>query len=206
MPHRGSPNGYGPRVYPDSKGQQRKSAGFQPEKILRRPLARPGVISHHERSCRRKGCGFRDRADDATEARCPRCDFKFWIAPLGRPLRFHDLRHTAASLLLEASAGLHAVQLILRHRHPQTTMRLHAHLQQDYLRRQLERFSVTKNAPANDTPTALATPLLPTANEDAEKHPQGDAATKKNPAFLRGSSGGADGTRTRGLRRDRPAL
>ena len=132
MPHRGSPNGYGPRVYPDSKGQQRKSAGFQPEKILRRPLARPGVISHHERSCRRKGCGFRDRADDATEARCPRCDFKFWIAPLGRPLRFHDLRHTAASLLLEASAGLHAVQLILRHRHPQTTMRLHAHLQQDY--------------------------------------------------------------------------
>jgi len=27
---------------------------------------------------------------------------------------------------------------------------------------------------------------------------------KKNPAFLRGSSGGADGTRTRGLRRDRP--
>jgi len=37
-------------VYPDSKGQQRKSAGFQPEKILRRALASAGVISHLARA------------------------------------------------------------------------------------------------------------------------------------------------------------
>ena len=196
----------GPWVFPDTNGEQRKSVGFQPERALRRALAKAGLVSHFERSCRRKGCGFRDRADTDAAGSCPRCGFKLWIAPVGKQLRFHDLRHTAASLLLEAGTDLHAVQLILRHANPQTTMSRYGHLRPDYLRQQMERFSVTKTAPANDVPTGLATPLLPGTNEDVEDDPGEPDQEKKNPAFLRGSPGGADGTRTRGLRRDRPAL
>ena len=138
-------------VFPDSEGRMRRSSGFFPERMLRRTLAKAGIVEHRA---------------------------------------------------LKASADLHGIQRILRHRNPRTTMRTCGHLQQDYLHEQIARMSMTPKASPTAPPSTLATPLLLATNDDLES----DRAQKKKPAFLRVSPGGADGTRTRGLRRDRPAL
>jgi len=195
----GSPGLY---VFPDSEGRMRRSSGFFPERMLRRTLAKAGIVEHYALKCRRQGCGFSMETETPEDRTCPRCNFKLWKTAIGRQLRFHDLRHTAATLMLQASADLHAVQRILRHRNPQTTMRTYGHLQQDYLHEQIARMSMTPKASPTAPPSTLATPLLLATNDDLES----DRAQKKKPAFLRVSPGGADGTRTRGLRRDRPAL
>jgi integrase len=45
-----------------------------------------------------------------------------------RRTRFQDLRHTTASLLMQAGAPVHAVQRILRHRDPRMTTNVYGHL------------------------------------------------------------------------------
>jgi integrase len=51
----------------------------------------------------------------------------------GKPrLRFHDLRHTTASLMLMAELPLESVQKMLRHKDMKTTQR-YAHLSRDYM-------------------------------------------------------------------------
>lgn len=50
-----------------------------------------------------------------------------------RPIRFHDLRHTFASILVMAGQPLYAVQRLLRHKSISMTER-YAHLAPDYLR------------------------------------------------------------------------
>ena len=50
-----------------------------------------------------------------------------------RRVRFHDLRHTTASLLLAAGADLYAVARILRHTDPKLTFDIYAHLVPGYL-------------------------------------------------------------------------
>ena len=44
-------------------------------------------------------------------------------------MRFHDLRHSAASLLLAAGVGLAEVSMLSRHSEPRVTMDFFAHLQ-----------------------------------------------------------------------------
>jgi integrase len=46
---------------------------------------------------------------------------KLWPKALVRRIRFHDLRHATASLLLMAGANPAAVQRILRHSDPRIT-------------------------------------------------------------------------------------
>ena len=48
-------------------------------------------------------------------------------------IRFHDLRHTAASWLVMAGVPLYEVQRVLMHSDPRMTMR-YAHLAPDFLR------------------------------------------------------------------------
>jgi integrase len=43
-------------------------------------------------------------------------------------MRFHDLRHTTATLLLRAGVDVHRVQKILRHRDVRTTTMVYGHL------------------------------------------------------------------------------
>ena len=52
---------------------------------------------------------------------------KLWPKALVRPIRFHDLRHTTASLLLMAGASTAAVQRILRHIDPRLTTEVYCH-------------------------------------------------------------------------------
>jgi integrase len=54
-------------------------------------------------------------------------------------IRFHDLRHTTASLLMMAGANAMAVQRILRHHDPRITTEIYGHLEPGYLRAEIDR-------------------------------------------------------------------
>jgi len=49
-------------------------------------------------------------------------------------MRFHDLRHTTATLLLRAGVDAHRVQRLLRHRDVRTTTGIYGHLDVEDLR------------------------------------------------------------------------
>src|SRR5437762_8013812 len=64
----------------------------------------------------------------------PTCRAKLWPSAIPRPMRFHDLRHTAATLMLRAGVDAHRVQRILRHASVTTTTDTYGHLTVDDLR------------------------------------------------------------------------
>ena len=80
---------------------------------------------------------------------CPLHRMKLWPKAKVRRIRFHDLRHTTASLLMMAGANPGAVQRILRHSDPRITTETYGHLQPDYLRSEIDRLCLG-TAPAND--------------------------------------------------------
>src|SRR5262249_40114402 len=109
--------------------------------------------------CRgRKGmpCKHRERAGDSEPRRCPVHGLLLWPVPLVRPIRFHDLRHTTASLYMQAGVPLHVVQRVMRHADPRMTANTYGHLAPDYLHRELEKLSF------DVVPAALAASLLQT--------------------------------------------
>ena len=57
-----------------------------------------------------------------------------WPKAIARPMRFHDLRHTTATLLLRAGVDAHRVQRLLRHRDVRTTTGIYGHLDVEDLR------------------------------------------------------------------------
>ncbi len=57
------------------------------------------------------------------------------------PIRFHDTRHTTASLLMMFGASPIAVQRILRHSDVRTTTDVYSHLAPDYLRAEINKLS-----------------------------------------------------------------
>jgi hypothetical protein len=68
-------------------------------------------------------------------------------AAQARPLRFHDIRHTTASLLIMAGADLPAVQRIMRHTDSRITMEFYAHLAPGYLRNAIDRLAINPAEP-----------------------------------------------------------
>ncbi len=94
------------------------------EGLLRRALGRAGIAESWTHLCRRKGCGHREGTPDGDQRRCPKCEMKLWPKPNVRPLRFHDLRHSTATLLLREGVPLAVVQRVLRHEDPKLTARL----------------------------------------------------------------------------------
>ena len=67
---------------------------------------------------------------------------KLWPKPVVRPIRFHDLRHTTATLLLRSGVPLVVVQKVLRHRDPKLTEAVYGHLATDYLRAEVNRLKL----------------------------------------------------------------
>lgn len=55
------------------------------------------------------------------------------VRSVGVDIRLHDLRHTCASLLIQAGATPVEVQRILGHSTPATTLNLYTHLMPDAL-------------------------------------------------------------------------
>src|SRR5258707_10351310 len=59
---------------------------------------------------------------------------RLWPRAVPRPIRFHDLRHSAATLMLRAGVDPHRVQRILRHSDVRTTTGVYGHLLVEDLR------------------------------------------------------------------------
>ena len=48
------------------------------ENVLRRALARAGIVLGYDHACRRKGCGYSMHHADAELRLCPSCNMKLW--------------------------------------------------------------------------------------------------------------------------------
>jgi integrase len=127
-------------VFPGLDGDRmREDAAL--EKVLRRALARAGIVESYQHVCRKKGCRHAEVQPDAELRHCPVHGHKLWPKAQVRPIRFHDLRHTTASLLIIAGASTASVQRILRHSDPRVTMDVYAHLTPGHLRDEIDRLS-----------------------------------------------------------------
>jgi integrase len=125
-------------VFPRSDGKM-MSEKVQLELVLRRALRRAGIVIGYRHVCRRKGCGHVEQAANDTLRRCPKCNMKLWPTGEVRPIRFHHLRHSTASLLMMAGANPAAVQRIMRHSDPRITTEVYGHLAPGYLRAEVDR-------------------------------------------------------------------
>jgi integrase len=140
-----SPSGL---VFPDADGRM-LSRHTPLEEVLRRALKHAGIVEDWQHVCRKQGCGYAELAPDDQLRRCPTHGMKLWPKARVRRIRFHDLRHTTASLLMMAGVNPGAVQRILRHSDPRITTETYGHLQPDYLRSEIDRLRFG-TAPAND--------------------------------------------------------
>lgn len=130
----------GDLVFPADDGTRRRE-DTPLEEVLRRAMGRAGIVEGYMHGCRRQGCGHKEEAPDARVRHCPIHGYILWPKARVRPIRFHDLRHTTASLLTMAGANPAAVQKILRHSDPRITMAVYAHLAPNYLKDEVNRLS-----------------------------------------------------------------
>ena len=128
------------------------------EWTLRRALGRAGVVEGYLHACRRKGCGQVVEAADQELRRCSKHRMKLWVKPKVRPIRFHDLRHSTASLLMMNGANPAAVQRILRHSDPRITTEVYGHLSPEYLRDEVDRLKFGPEVAALVPHLAVACP------------------------------------------------
>jgi len=138
-------------------------------------MGRAGIVEGYVHSCRKPGCGHSEKAADKAQRDCPNCGRALWLKPVVRKLRFHDLRHTTATLLLKAKVPLAIVQRILRHTDPKVTSEVYGHLDLDDLRDGLKALDfgpLAERAPAPVVPLhpTFAANLLPTGS-----NPKGEA-------------------------------
>ena len=144
-------------------------------------LRRANILTGYRHVCRRRGCGHAELAPHDDVRRCPKCQMKLWPAPQSRPLRFHDIRHSTASLLIMAGAGLPAVQRIMRHTDPRITTEFYAHLSPGYLRSAIDRLAINPNTPDELPAAASATASAPTKRPREAAEPPEFAAPLLQP-------------------------
>jgi integrase len=155
-----------------------------PEDVLRRALAHAGIVAEYLHVCRKKGCGHAESAQDPGLRHCPKDRMKLWPKAKVRPIRFHDLRHTTASLLMMAGANPASVQKILRYSNVKTTTTVYGHLLPGYLRSEIDRLSFE---PEGSKSAAAASSDSPPVAADGKKF-----ATHLLPAREKGSIGPFD--------------
>jgi len=169
-----SPSGL---LFPDAEGKM-LSRHTPLEDVLRRALAHAGIVEGWEHVCRKRGCGHSELVSDDKLRHCPRHGMKLWPKAKVRRIRFHDLRHTTASLLMMAGANPGAVQRILRHSDPRITTETYGHLVPDYLRSEIDRLHIN-TAPAEEppngshSPAGFSPPLLTTFLQGNRSEPSG---------------------------------
>ncbi len=134
----GSP---GKLVFPNEHGEMYRR-DVKLDYVLRNALGRAGIVDGYDHRCRR--CGYRQSAPDAGPRFCPTCktrqgNRKLWPVAIPRHVRFHDLRHTTATLLLKAGVPLATVQRVLRHSDPRLTTETYGHLDVEDLRKAVDR-------------------------------------------------------------------
>jgi integrase len=163
-----SPSGL---LFPDAEGKM-LSRHTPLEDVLRRALAHAGIVEGWEHVCRKRECGYSELVSDDRLRHCPRHGMKLWPKAKVRRIRFHDLRHTTASLLMMAGVNPGAVQRILRHSDPRITTETYGHLQPDYLRSEIDRLHID------------AAPVEEPSNDS---HPEADFSSPFLTTFLQGN-------------------
>ncbi len=153
--------------------------------VLKRALCQARIVLAYDHRCRRGRCGHAERHTDDALRRCPSCGMKLWSVPIPRKIRFHDLRHTTASLLVMSGASPASVQRILRHTDPKITMNVYAHLTPEYLRSEIDRLQIpagtgSPRAPKPTPGAARVTSLLPDSRT-AHRAARDPARTTANP-------------------------
>jgi excisionase family DNA binding protein len=135
-------------VFPNESGGMR-SEGCNALLVLRRTLGWAGLVDGYEHSCRRckgRGTKYVEQHPDSERRRCPQCQMLLWVSPLPRKMRFHDLRHTTATLLLRAGVDVVRVQRILRHSDVRLTADTYGHLVVEDLRDAVNTIAPTETA------------------------------------------------------------
>ncbi len=129
-------------VFPGSDGKM-YSRDTKLNLVVRRGLARAGVVIGYDHICRRTGCGYRVRQQDAEPRWCPDCQMKLWLRAIPKRTRFHDLRHTTATLLLKEGVPMGVVQKILRHSDIKVTEGIYSHLDNEDVKKGLAKMPIT---------------------------------------------------------------
>jgi hypothetical protein len=145
------------------------------EGLLRRTLRRAGIVTGWTHKFRKQGCTHVEDAEDAALRRCPVHHHKLWPTAEVRPLRFHDLQHTTASLLMMAGASPAAVQRIMRHNDPRITVDVYGHLAPASSAPRSTRLHFANSPP-------LAAPVLQTRAKRAPAHASRRSTSPKMPA------------------------
>jgi hypothetical protein len=139
-----------------SPGKMR-SKEADPAAILRRAMGRAGLVQGYDFVCRRcKARGLEPhtwRYADNGERRCPTCTMRLWPKAVPRPMCFHELRHTTATLLLRAKVPMQHVQRILRHADIKLTVDTYGHLVVEDLHESMGTLPKLDALPAGDVCT-----------------------------------------------------
>jgi integrase len=159
---------------PDGKMHRRDVAA---DDILRRAMGRAGVVKGYQHRCRRHGCGYSADSSSKEPGRCPRCDFVLYARAIPRHVRFHDLRHTTATLLLREGVPLAVVQRILRHSTPELTAEIYGHLDLADMRAGLDRLTL------EEIPGPGPAPVLRLIEGGKEEGPEAAAFARNLGAF-----------------------
>ena len=166
-------------LFPRADGLQH-APDVQLQDVLRRALARAGPVDGWDHRCRRKGCGHAERRAYAEPGRCPNCGMRLRPVAEPRKLRFHDLRHSTATLLLKAGVPLATVQRILRHTDPKITAEVYGHLDLGDMRAGLNRLEL--GIPPPDRARFAASLLLGGRTPESEG-PGASAFARNSGAF-----------------------
>lgn len=154
-----SPSEY---VFPRADGR-RQRRDTKLARMLRTAMGKAGLVSHYNYSCRRKGCGHKERRPTCELVRCPRCDFRLWAHGVPRPARFYDLRHSAATLHRKAGADPLAVKLTMGHAVRDVGDDVYTHLTDEDVRAEMNKLKLeTESTMGNPVPQAWEACALPT--------------------------------------------
>ena len=176
-------------VFPRSDGSMHRADVDLPN-VLRAALSRAGLVDGYEHVCRRckaRGEPHTQRAADSGHRRCPRCNMILWPRAIPRRIRFHDLRHCAATLMLRAGVDLHRVQRLLRHSDPRITATIYSHLLAGDLRAGVNAIApqvVLPEPPKEERRLALkvaanSPPFIPSLSQNPEKRSRLRAAEER---------------------------
>lgn len=134
-------------VFPSPTGKM-YPRGQKLDSIVRSALRTGGIIESFVHTCRFAGCKHTEESTDDVLRRCPVHNYKLWPRLNLKKLRFHDLRHTAASNMLMSGTPMFVVQRHLRHKDIQTTVNTYGHLDRAYIEQNVAGFGYGVKPPS----------------------------------------------------------